>query len=520
MQNCTRITFPLGANHLSLPRFSARALVVIPAVLLFLLLAGSTGFAGSATWKSAPATGNWNTATNWTPATVPNSTTDTATFATSNITGVSLSSQIQLNGIVFNTGASAFTITNNAFPLTISGTGIMNNSAAAQNFAVGVTGTGGFGTLDFQNSATAGTATLTTAGPPQTAGQGGIVNFRNASTADHATLINNGSGFTMSDGGTTAFWDTSSAGNSAITNNGGTVIGGGGGVTLFISSATAAAATITCNAGPGGNGASVQFKQDTTGGTARIKLSGNGELLISEHNPPGLTTGSIEGNGEVFLGSLNLTVGANNLSTTFSGVIQDGDEGTGGSLTKIGTGTLTLSGANTYTGTTTVTAGTLLVSNRHNSGTGTGAVNVNAGTLGGRGTIAGNVTVGTGSGSGAFLAPGVGATPGTLTIQGPLTFNADSTYNVDLNTTRSTADKAVANGVTINSNAHFSFNPLGNGTLPLGTVFTIIDNTAATAIAGVFTNLPNGSTITAGSNHLQVNYQGGDGNNLTLTVVP
>jgi len=54
----------------------------------------------------------------------------------------------------------------------------------------------------------------------------------------------------------------------------------------------------------------------------------------------------------------------------------------------------------------------------------------------------------------------------------------------------------------------------------LGTVFTIIDNTAATAIAGVFSNLPNGSTITAGSNTLQVNYQGGDGNNLTLTVVP
>jgi len=129
------------------------------------------------------------------------------------------------------------------------------------------------------------------------------------------------------------------------------------------------------------------------------------------------------------------------------------------------------------------------------------------------------VTVGIGSGSGAFLAPGVRATPGTLTIQGPLTFNADSTYNVDLKTTRSTADKAVAHGVTINSNAHFSFNPLGNGTLPLGTTFTIIDNTAATAIAGVFSNLPNGSTITAGNNTLQVNYQGGDGNNLTLTVV-
>src|SRR5947208_376142 len=236
IQNRRRITLPFGANHLLLPRFGARALVVIPLVLLFLLPAAGTSFAGSATWKAAPATGDWNTATNWTPTTIPNSPTDTATFATSNITGVSLSGQIQVSSIVFNTGASAFTITDNTFGFTISGTGIMNNSAATQNFVLGVNGAGGFGTLDFKNSATAATATVTTAGPAQTAGQGGIVNFRNSSTADHATIINNGSSFTMSDGGTTAFWDTSSAANSAITNNGGTAIGGRGGVVSVSSS--------------------------------------------------------------------------------------------------------------------------------------------------------------------------------------------------------------------------------------------------------------------------------------------
>jgi len=484
------------------------------------LPAAKSSFAGSATWKPAPATGDWNTATNWTPATVPNSPTDTATFATSNITGVALSGLISINGIVFNSGASAFTITDNAFAFTISGTGIMNNSAAAQNFVLGVDGVGSSGTLTFLNNATAGTATMSSAGPVQSGGNAGTVNFRNFSTADRATLINNGSSVAGLVGGTTAFWDTSSAANSAITNNGGGGIGQGGGVTLFIGSSTAAGATLTCNAGAGGVGASVQFKQDTTGGTARIRLFGNGELQISEHNLPGLTTGSIEGSGEVILGSNNLTVGANNLNTAFSGIIQNGDEGTGGSLTKIGTGTLTLSGPNTYTGPTTVTTGILLVRNKHGLGTGTGPVNVNAGTLGGTGTIASGVTVGTGTGPGAFLAPGVNAAPGTLTIQGALTFNADSTYDVNLNTTRRTADKVVAKSVTIASNAHFSFIPAGNGALPLGTTFTIIDNTAATAIAGVFSNLPNGSTITAGSNTFQVSYQGGDGNNLTLTVVP
>jgi len=63
--------------------------------------------------------------------------------------------------------------------------------------------------------------------------------------------------------------------------------------------------------------------------------------------------GSIAGAGSVTLGTATLTAGANNTSTTFSGVIS----GAGG-FTKAGTGTTTLSGTNTYTGTTTVNGGT------------------------------------------------------------------------------------------------------------------------------------------------------------------
>jgi fibronectin-binding autotransporter adhesin len=55
----------------------------------------------------------------------------------------------------------------------------------------------------------------------------------------------------------------------------------------------------------------------------------------------------------VNLGRITLTVGGNGTSTTFAGVIADGGiiGGTGAGLTKVGAGTLTLSGANTYTGT-------------------------------------------------------------------------------------------------------------------------------------------------------------------------
>ena len=214
----------------------------------------------------------------------------------------------------------------------------------------------------------------------------------------------------------------------------------------------------------------------------------------------------------MFLGANNLTVGSDNLSAIFSGVIQND-----GSLTKIGTGTLTLTGVNTYTGGTLIKRGALLVNNKDGSGTGSGPVQVNAGRLGGKGTIAGAVTVGTGSHPGATLAPGISGA-GTLTIRSTLTLNADATYNFQLNSRTARADKVAANGVTINA-AQFSFIGLGNA-LTVGTVYTVIDNTAATPIAGTFSNLADSSIFTVNGHSFQASYEGGDGNDLTLTVLP
>ena len=267
----------------------------------------------------------------------------------------------------------------------------------------------------------------------------------------------------------------------------------------------------------------ISFQKKSKGGTASITLTGNGELDISSTRSIGVTIGSLQGEGLVFLGPKTLTIGRNNQSTSFSGVIQDGgiNQGTGGSLAKRGRGTLTLTGANTYTGTTTVSAGALRVSNTFGSGTGTGAVQVNAGTLAGEGILAGPVTVGTGSGGGAFLAPSVGTNmQATLTIQSPLTLKADGSYIYRLNSRYSRADRVIANGVTIESGAQFSFRQIGNNRLPSGTVFTVINNSSGLPIAGVFANLPDGSMFTVGRNNYQASYQGGDANDLTLTVVP
>jgi autotransporter-associated beta strand protein len=94
----------------------------------------------------------------------------------------------------------------------------------------------------------------------------------------------------------------------------------------------------------------------------------------------------------VFLGDNKLTVGSNNLSTNFSGVMRNAFLGDHGSLTKVGSGTLVLSGANTYTGNTNVGAGVLQVDGSITSNT-----YVNAGgTLAGTGTVSRNVTDTTG----------------------------------------------------------------------------------------------------------------------------
>ena len=526
---------------------------LLPALLLLLTIQPSQ--AGSATWKTSPATGDWNTATNWTPQTVPNSASDTATFATSNRTAVSLSAPIEVNGMTYNAGASGFTTTvPGGLTLTLSGAGITNNSGITQNF---VATEDFFGSIIFSNSATAGSSTSFTV-----SSNGGGVFFNDTSTAGSGVFIANGPGQVIFSGTSTAangtftfngtesffallqFQASSTAGNATFTLNGNGITtrcqfdGGSAGASLFTingaESTSVGSASVVFNAGNadsatfianpglnGGGGGQLFFTGVSTGGTARVELFGNGTgdstnglLDIGQRTAPGVTIGSIEGSGLVTLGSNKLTVGSNNLSTSFSGLITGS-----GSLAKSGKGKLTLSKANTYIGGTTVSKGTLLATNRSGSATGTGAVAVNAGTLGGTGKMSGAVTIATAT-TAAILAPGSGARPGTLTTLKTLTFNSLGNYKADLNSTLVTADQVVAKGVTINSGATITITDLGTGTLTVGTVFTIINNTAAvTPIAGTFSNLADGSTLIVGSNTYQASYAGGTGNDLTLTVL-
>jgi len=192
-------------------------------------------------------------------------------------------------------------------------------------------------------------------------GFGGNTQFSDTSNAGSGTFVNNGGQVSGAQNGETGFFNSSSASNGTFINNGSTVSGALGGVTRISQTASAGSATLIANGSTGGGvGGGIRFLVDSTGGTSRVEVFGDGFLAIDQHNAPGVTIGSLEGTGAVLLGGNTLTVGSNNLTTTFSGSAT----GSGG-LTKIGTGTLTLSGLSNYTGATTVNNGTLTIDNNN-----------------------------------------------------------------------------------------------------------------------------------------------------------
>ncbi len=197
----------------------------------------------------------------------------------------------------------------------------------------------------------------------------------------------------------------------------GTVISGVGGLTKD-GAGIIAVVTPATYAGP----------THVVAGTLRVRTNNNvfptatalavDSGAIFDLNGLSQQVGSLSGAGSVTTGSGTFTVG-DATSTAFSGVIS----GTNGKVTKQGAGTLTLSGVNTYTGATTVNAGTLAIGA---GGSVVSAVAVNnTGTLTGTGTVNGAVTVV----NGGTLAPGANGA-GTLTIGGNTILNSGGTLAV------------------------------------------------------------------------------------------
>jgi autotransporter-associated beta strand protein len=570
---------------------------VIALILVATALCSAAARAQNATWLANPSTGDFNTAANWTPATVP---TGTASFGTSTVTNLSLSTDTTISGWTFNAGASNYTFTNghslqfigggieaNGGSATITnnfvvqfngsstagsttitnnhgvifnntstaGSAIINNSFGGE-LAFDDTSTAGHATItnlntgevDFNNTSTAGSATINNfgtlnVGTTATAGNATITNsqsltfsgtstagsatisnniaslldFTNASTAGNAIIINNGS----------LLFDGGNAGHATITNNSsgsilfafGTAanatINSSSGAFQFENNSTAGNAIININAGhleftgnsTAGNatittesGGITFIDSQGSGGAARFIFTGTSAMDISGLTNGGTTAGSIEGHGNIFLGANNLMVGGNNLSTAFSGVLQDGGVfgggGTGGSLTKVGNGTLTLSGINTYTGATTVNGGTLEV---NGSITNSSGVTVNSGgTLSGTGIVDPVTTM---IMSGGALSPGNAANPtGTPSITGDLAFQSGALYVVHVVTPSAASSTAVSGTASLAGTVQANF-AVGSFVSKQSqyTILTATGGLGGTTFGGLANvNLPSGASDSLG----------------------
>ena len=375
----------------------------------------------------------------------------------------------------------------NAVITNIDGATIFHDTSTAAHSAITNSVSGGTGFFDLS---TAGNAAITNIG--------GIVYFFDRSTAANATIANNE--------GVVAFLNLSTAGAATITNNNHGIVG-------FLDTATAANSTLITNS----SGVTV-FLDESSGGQARFITSAGGMVDISRLSSGGTTAGSIEGAGAYFLGSKAFTVGLNNLSTLVSGTISDGSaeivgisplthaalltatlplaeslSTVGGSLIKVGSGTLTLTGPNTYTGGTTINGGILAVNNDGNLGT--GPLRFGGGTLealASGGGISSGKPITLNAGGGTFLADagttsslsaaigGVGSLtkngPGSLALTGTNLYEGGTILNAGILTVNGAQALGLGN-VTVNGgilradpqpiNVKGNYTQIAGGTLQL-----------------------------------------------------
>jgi autotransporter-associated beta strand protein len=314
---------------------------------------------------------------------------------------------VSANSLTFD--ASGYTIAGAALTLTGAGDITANANATISSVIAGGVGlkTFGTGTLTLTGAITYAGSTTISAGRLILSGTAAISGFHsNTMVASGATLEFNSS--------TTA----SEAGNYTISGSG-TVVKSGAG--LWVVGPGPGAGTVSFNLSAGGlldiQGGIIQDNSATQSflnnlGSINIASGATLDFYYDYGQMDALTGAGTLQNGYPG-GNHNVTIGVSNGSGTFAGVIRNGAS-TPLNLTKNGTGMQTFTGASSYTGTTTVAAGTLSAENNKALGN-TSSLIVNGGTLNIRGATAGTVTIG---GGGNFT-----LTSGTIKLQLGTTFD-------------------------------------------------------------------------------------------------
>ena len=285
-------------------------------------------------------------------------------------------------------------------------TGVVTPGSAGYNWG----GLSGVLTLPANASTGANTVKYTNGGTVVVAGS---QSYSGATTVQGVQMITSQNGITSGTGSYTAATAISFPSTLSVAS-----VADAGSASSLGSSSNAAANLVLDRAKLRHTGAS-------NSSTDRLFTIGANGATLESTGAGAVTYGSGGGsNALAGTGARALTLGgASTAANTISSILTNG---TGGSdllsLVKADAGTWVLGGANTYTGTTAVLAGTLLVNG--NQSAATGAISVaSTATLGGSGTMGGNVAFG----SGALFAFNAAA---PLTVSGSVTFASAATFGV------------------------------------------------------------------------------------------
>jgi autotransporter-associated beta strand protein len=388
-------------------------------------------------------------------------------------------------------------------PITATGTGSVSLESDFVTLNAAVTTNSGAVNVNSQFSSNASGTITTTSGPVTLSG-----------TYGSATgAINHGSGGTTFNAGSGALGTF----GGAISGSGGITVNGSDGDTvepLTLSAASSYTGSTIIKSGSiklsGGadrlpTGTTVTLGTVSSGTAGTLKLNGNNQTIAGLQTASGNsgTNRVVNGNATAAALTVNLASGFQDLSGILGGT---GTNDNNFSLVKQGSGSFGLSGANTYTGTTSVNAGTLLVNGSIANGSAATDVTVaSSATLGGTGTISGTVDVQ----SGGTVAPGT--SPGILTT-GSVTMTSGATLGIEINgtTVGTDYDRLSVIGTAALGNATLS--PSGTHTPVSGNTFTILTTTSA--LSGTFNGLADGATLFLNSQPLEIDY---DPKNVVLT---
>ena len=362
-----------------------------------------------------------------------------------------------INGIdARNSGTGAVTITANGDATGTTGSGIYakntgTGTGISVTTAAGTTVSGAGNGGIFASNSGRGAVTITANGNVTGTGGSGGIHFSNSGAGTDVT-VTTGAGTTVSSGTDGIFGRNFGSGALTITANGDVTGTGGAGISLVnygtdLSVTVGPGATVSGNSGVAvgnhGTGAltitvaatgtvsgTSGFGVQTSGGPATVTVAGTvnggagGAIQFAQTggfaNRLELVTGAGI-NGNVFGGNGIDTLGLSGSGSGSFNVAQLSSFEVG---EKTGTGSWTLTGANTGITAFSVGAGTLFV----NGSLGNAAFTVSGGTLGGAGTV-GNTQIN----AGATFAPGSGTPGSSMTVNGTLGLNAASTYLVNVN---------------------------------------------------------------------------------------